>query len=406
MFRFIKIGITLILVTIFINLKAQQSECIKGKGLEKLDKEIVLKLTLAYFEDYGVDKGLNEIEKQGVNNFKKLINNKNLENYPGSVITFLKDKKNGWSSSGLKVFNEYYNSMQKAKKEDSVFCKESIFKPKNIKSTKHLDSTFSALSKQALAIAETKNEPVVSKEPEVKKNNNSEVKPEQQTNTESIVESKDSNYLKEWIYWIIIGILFVIIFAFYRFSKKTDNELYNFNKKYKKLKEGNNYQIENLKQNLSRAKSEINNLETKIENLKQQLTSNQNSSDTQKNQTEIKKSELKPKLINEEKKELYFPSPNDDGKFKLIKAKDEITRFSLYKIEFNKDEKSGSLWIVENEEMFELALNSPDKYLETACKYSNAREDHHKYIETITPGKVILDENDWTIKEKVIIKFV
>jgi hypothetical protein len=392
MVKRLRYGATLLLTIVFLYSTAQNNDCIKGIALEKLEKEIVLKLTLAYFEDYKVDKKkLSDTEQKGLDAYKKLIS-KNIDslNYPDDILSFLKIKSNGWSGSGVTVFNGYYESMQKAKEND-IFCREEMFKTKKITSTKHLDSIFNNFVEQANIIN-------WKAEPEPVEN----IK-EDETQTQKPPISKDKKFLAEWIYWIIIGVLIVLIFFFYRFAKKTDSEFERLERRYERLKSDNIYKINNLEQQLNQKSKDIKSVKEKNEELKSKSVLKDKSTNKEdKLSIEPENKTLEQEYI----KELFLPAPNDEGKFKVLKAKDSKSSFSLYKITLNKDKKSGSLWIVENEDMFELAFNSPDKYLEKACSYSNAREKHHKSIETIKSGKVILDGDDWLIKEKLTIKFI
>lgn len=388
MLRFI---LTALFSLIIIISEAQDNNCIKGNAIVNLEREIVLKLTLSYFEDYSVDKVLNKQEKNGISSFKKIINKKDSLSYPDGVKEFLKDGKNGWSKSGIKVFTEYFKSIQTAK-ESLLLCKDQMYKPSRVVSSKYLDSTFNALLNESLEKSNDENVKVYDDK------NSSEF-------TETKKESAEESYLSEWVYWVIIGVLLVLVIYFYNLYKILDYDLSEIKSKYRKLKNDHKKDKQSYDNRIKNLEKETSLSNEKVEALKNNI-STQNDS---KSIDESNKSEEPEKVIEDKKfvpKEIYLPPPYADSKINAEEAKESSFDMALYKIILDKSEKSGELWLYKNKDVLELAFNSPDKYLERACINSNAREKHHKSIDTLKPGKVVLEADIWIIEEKLTIKFI
>lgn len=102
---------------------------------------------------------------------------------------------------------------------------------------------------------------------------------------------------------------------------------------------------------------------------------------------------------------IFLPSPFENNRFSIEDVSNDQTPSSLYQIILDDSATTGKLLIIENAN-FTRALNSPDHYLEKACVFENAFSPTAKGINTVEPGKVKVDNQDWLIIEKIKIKFI
>ena len=132
-----------------------------------------------------------------------------------------------------------------------------------------------------------------------------------------------------------------------------------------------------------------------------------------KQQTETDTSEIVNETITntiqEETKSskqiIYFPSPFGKMKFSGGDEIEEEQPHSIYKVTYDINEGKGELTLNTNAN-FAKALNSPEMYLEYVCEYINEIKTNTNNINVVSPGSIKKDGEDWTVTEKIKIKFV
>jgi len=204
---------------------------------------------------------------------------------------------------------------------------------------------------------------------------------------------------------VCILLLFGWIFVFYKADKK----------------------IAFLYERLERRDAEIIQLRSKEQNLQKQIS---RSTKPKELNTNIKNSSLiketikatKPPLKNTYKKEddekptnvsidipktrkVFLPSPFEEKRFSIEDVSFDRNQSSLYHIDLDSSEKSGDIYILEDSD-FTKALNSPAQFLEKVCLFENAFSNNATRIENVAKGTVVLDGDDWLVKEKIRIKFI
>lgn len=215
----------------------------------------------------------------------------------------------------------------------------------------------------------------------------------------------DLNTLELILAIVCILLLFGLIFVFYKADKK----------------------IAVLYERLERRDAEIIELRGKEQNLKKQIS---RSTKPKELNTNIKNSSLiketikttKPPLKNTYKKEddeepinvsfdipqtrkVFLPSPFEEKRFSIEDVSFDRNQSSLYYIDLDSSEKSGYIYILEDSD-FTKALNSPAQFLEKVCLFENAFSNNATRIENVVKGTIVLDGDDWLVKEKIRIKFI
>ncbi|WP_407264893.1 hypothetical protein R5N98_12565 [Tenacibaculum maritimum] len=183
--------------------------------------------------------------------------------------------------------------------------------------------------------------------------------------------------------------------------------------------------IDRLEKNLRRAKEENDKLQFKNQELRKQTPKHLN---TEEVKTKISQITNEPKSVSnidnnakysqeEEEKPLnvtfdipkvrkvFLPSPFDEKRFSIEDVSFDRNQSSLYYIDLDLSEKSGNIYILEDSD-FTKALNSPAQFLEKVCLFENAFSNNATGIENIIKGTVVLDGDDWLVKEKIRIKFI
>lgn len=215
----------------------------------------------------------------------------------------------------------------------------------------------------------------------------------------------DLNTLELILAIVCILLLFGLIFVFYKADKK----------------------IAVLYQRLERRDTEIMGLRGKEQNLKKEISkyTKPKELDTNiKNNSLIKETikTTKPPLKNTYKEEdeekpinvnfdipktrkVFLPSPFEEKRFSIEDVSFDRNQSSLYYIDLDSSGKSGDIYILEDSD-FTKALNSPAQFLEKVCLFENAFSNNATRIENIVKGTVVLDGDDWLVKEKIRIKFI
>lgn len=213
----------------------------------------------------------------------------------------------------------------------------------------------------------------------------------------------DLNTLELILAIVCILLLFGLIFVFYKADKK----------------------IAVLYERLERRDAEIIELRGKEQNLKKELSRSTKPKAVNENiigDSSIKESNKTNKLvfedtIEEEEKpinvtfdipkmrKVFLPSPFEEKRFSIEDVSFDRNQSSLYYIDLDSSEKSGDIYILEDSD-FTKALNSPAQFLEKVCLFENAFSNSATRIENVMKGSVVLDGDDWLVKEKIKIKFI
>lgn len=102
---------------------------------------------------------------------------------------------------------------------------------------------------------------------------------------------------------------------------------------------------------------------------------------------------------------LYLPVPFKERRFAKEDASESKKSTSLYIVEVSEEKNEGIISLVESADLSR-ALNSPNIYLETVCDYENVYSPEAKGIKVVKKGKVVLEGQDWVVKNKIKIKFI
>lgn len=186
-----------------------------------------------------------------------------------------------------------------------------------------------------------------------------------------------------------------------------------------------NKKIKLLKEKLGRRDNKINELEIKEEDLRRRISRSTKSKEMNSNvivESSIKESNKTTKPIFEEAieeeekpvnvtfeipriRKVFLPSPFDEKRFSIEDVSFDRSPSSLYYINLDSSERSGDIYILEDSD-FTKALNSPAQFLEKVCVFENAFSNNATRIENVMKGTVVLDGDDWLVKEKIKIKFI
>jgi hypothetical protein len=110
---------------------------------------------------------------------------------------------------------------------------------------------------------------------------------------------------------------------------------------------------------------------------------------------------------HEKKKEsLFFRNPTTEGYFFVEDASLELNNVDLlYRLEKIPDTNEAHVFVMGNvPRAVQRFISNPEKQ-DIACDDRSSFNENAKSIETITPGKAVLEGDKWIVKEKVIIKY-
>jgi hypothetical protein len=102
---------------------------------------------------------------------------------------------------------------------------------------------------------------------------------------------------------------------------------------------------------------------------------------------------------------IYLPAPFEERRFAVEDMSEIKKPESLYSVSVVEEGKKGNITLIETADLSR-ALNSPNIYLETVCEYENSYNPEAKGINVIEDGEVVLEGEDWVVKNKIKIKFI
>jgi len=356
----------------------------------EFQKVFSIEITKAYMLDYKSLNELTEAQKEGIDQFFN-VNDEgvNLDSFVETYGLILIN--NDWESAqgvlnkSFHLINDYV---------DSSFLNKSAV---NVCETvgEARDSKFSLMSNSASSYI------VDIEDVKTKKEKTDEVK--------VVGIEHSSNFV--WVYWVLIGLCIIAILILFKINFDLQNKLLKEEKKHVA-------EVKRLNRKHKETDSKKDNKLIELQNLNTQLKDNKQSLGAAALKAKIENQEVKKQdkkefetpvshILNEPKQSsIFLPSPKAECKFNAEEGSSFIKDRSLYVIVLEGDSNRGLLSIADNREMYEVAFNSPDIYLEKACEFENAYERHHKSISTITKGTVIKNGLDWVVEKKVLIKFV
>lgn len=198
-------------------------------------------------------------------------------------------------------------------------------------------------------------------------------------------------------------LLILVVFVFLKATKRIDRverELSRLNKENSKLQRKNQELIRQAKgQNREEIRTIIKTPPI-VEESKTSTNIDDKSMDYQEEEKPVNVTFDIPKV-----RKVFLPSPFEENRFSIEDVSFDRKQSSLYYIDLDKSEKSGNIYILEDSD-FTKALNSPAQFLEKVCVFENAFSNNATRIENVVKGTVVLEGDDWLVKEKIKIKFI
>lgn len=357
----------------------------------KLNKWAVVKLTIAYMEDLGMNQ---ENEIQTYNNLKSKYKTYSDNVDLGSFEEYL---THGWTTTKTKVYGKYKNELVDT--EARLDFKSNFFKPAGKENSREkvlflINKTYDSILQLNIKPSNVEEHPG---------NTRVAIKGPDQP-----VVNKGINLFNILLYFILaISILLNIIFYSKNKSpmkKQNSGKVGEFDDFYKTENEA--------------LKGEINKLKNDNNDLKPTIKKNNDKPISELNKNEDIVSEEKPfedeisptvslnaKQVQNPQKTIYLPSPFEELKFAVEDVSENDKPTSLYVAKIDSKTNKGTISLIETANLSR-ALNSPDLFLETVCDYENPYSASAKGIKVINKGEISLEGEDWVVKKKIKIKFI
>lgn len=241
------------------------------------------------------------------------------------------------------------------------------------------------------------------------------------------MEQEASTDLLPYIIIIVLGLLsLVLLFLFYRVNRRNDrlkntlaskrNSIANLEFKVKELSGKLKSQSQNLSQ-LGRIEpkaeesvddipspfkewdlTEKKELENTVEADGEQVISNQGENEVKN----IVHNSENSSSTKSEDRVYYMSFPDNENTFYLPEATPEPQNDSFYMI-VNSELK---LFDQIQEKEMKAALNFVDNHIKRACVIMNARESNHTQIRMVEPGKVVIEDTDVVVLEKMKVEYI
>lgn len=357
----------------------------------KLNKWAVVKLTIAYMEDFEMNQ---ENEKITYDNLRSKY-----KNYDDNVDlgSFEEELTQSWNTTKTKIYEKYKKELVDSATKLN-FKNISFVPPGN---TNSREKALSDINIKYDSLIQADKKPTKVKE-------SPKVGIVKKIVPKVPVDNNETSLSKIIMYLILaVSILLNIIF-YLKYKSPT-----------KKQDSGNGNAYDDLNQ------YENNTLKNKIRKLEDD---NASLKDTIKKYSEKPISVLKEDqvIINEEKpidderspsitldvkqvqnpiKTIYLPPPFEERKFAVEDVSENEKPMSLYVAKIDSKTNKGNISLIETANL-SIALNSPNLYLETVCEYENPYNALAKGIKVIKDGELYLEGEDWIVKKKIRIKFI
>lgn len=205
---------------------------------------------------------------------------------------------------------------------------------------------------------------------------------------------------------ICITLLILVVFVFSKITKRIDRierDLKRIKKENDKLQLKNQELTKKASRHLNKQEvktSQVIDEQKKVSNIDYNVKDFQEEEEEEEEEKPVNVSFDIPKV-----KKVFLPSPFEEKRFSIEDVSFDRNQSSLYYIDLDISEKSGNIYILEDSD-FTKALNSPAQFLEKVCLFENAFSNNATRVENVQKGTVILDGDDWLVKEKIRIKFI
>ena len=386
------------------------------KSYNELKEWAVVKLTIAYMEDYKEQKtknrkDLNKKEESTLDSLKITYNEYSSDVILDDVSSVLKN--GNWSGAEKDVFAKYKKEL--VGENPKLLCFDKInYSPKTkgqfleyaLEEINYMynDKLDSNVEERLLKIKEKH------KKEDMLQSNRRETGV---SNTRRNSGNNSTLYISFALLLTSIGVN-IFLFGKKKILEKRKSQLKRNLEKLEREKTDwfNQTQRNNSNSFNTVSKEKYDDLNRKFNNLQKELDSLRNNTIARNQETnevgpvkdEINK-EVTIAPINTSLKIVFLTSPFEDSMFANEDAIDTQNNNTLYKVNFDTNANKGTLSLVEGAD-FSKALNSPDEYLETACIYDNEYNHNVTSIKVIDKGEVKLEGEDWIITKKVRIKFI
>jgi hypothetical protein len=101
----------------------------------------------------------------------------------------------------------------------------------------------------------------------------------------------------------------------------------------------------------------------------------------------------------------YAAAPEADGFFKVNQLSSEPGYKMLYRLSIEGEGDEAALDLLPNSDQFATAIQSPPRYLDPACKYSQPPGPGASTIVEVDAGRVRLEEGRWVVFRKIDVEF-
>lgn len=356
----------------------------------KLNKWAVVKLTIAYMDDYV--KNTDEEKETYNNQNSKYLNFREDVNLDDFEVAL----SQGWKTTREKIYKKYKNELV-----DTILTynfKDVSFKPKGKENSR--TQVLNLINRKYDSLIAGNIKPISIKQTLEKGREDVDI-------PTPPIESSEINFIEITIY-ILLGIsIFLNIFFFsqLRAIKKKKNKRVTT---YDPFYEGEN---KSLKDKIALLEIENKTFKNKIIFDPQKPISTNHVDENkgeERKPVEDKKSPTIEFNVNKSqnyKKTIYLPSPFEDRRFAVEDVSEIEKPTSLYIAEVDPKNNKGIISLIETADLTR-ALNSPNTFLETVCDYENQYNPLAKGIKVVTDGEVCLEGEDWVVKRKIRIKFI
>jgi hypothetical protein len=357
----------------------------------ELNKWAVVKLTIAYMDDFGMNE---ENEIQTYNNLKSKY-----KSYSEDIDldSFEEALTQGWNTTKTKVYEKYKNEL--VDNDNKLNFKDVSFNPPGKENSR--SQVLSQINKAYDSIIQLNIPHTNPKEIPVNKETEGE-KPNQPLVNKGIG-------LFEILLYLILAVSILVNILLYlknnlimkKKKPRNVNQFNDFNKK-------NN---EDLKEQNDKLRIENENLKSIIQKYSEKPFSESSKDELLINEVKPLEDEKSPatklgvtQVLNS-KKTIYLPSPFEEQKFAVEDVSENEKPTSLYVAKIDSKTSKGTISLIETANLSR-ALNSPELFLETVCEYENQYNSLAKGIKVINVGELCLEGQDWVVTKKIKIKFI
>jgi hypothetical protein len=390
-------------------------------AFRKVNKWAVIKLTIAYMEDFRswssetAEKLINTNQKIEWETYKKLKGEYNEFTNDINLESVSKDLSKGWIKTRDSVFKVY--KLELIDNVKKVHFKEVVFKPKKTLTTSNRTIALDSINRLYDKLILKKNNEL--------SNISQKVVTPQNLKNRTFIQKQGIDWPEMILYTLLLlSLIFNVLFLRRLRTllkvKQKRTFLRSTSKTVRNSGGWNDIETEGQKNTINAQKNKIEELDKENKRLSKVISNNniqakgggQPTGDrtTSPNVNDRSIEDAKPitvefKIPEIKKNFIYFPSPFEDRRFAIEDASPVEKLTSLYVANVNRNTNKGDISLIETADLSR-ALNSPNIYLETVCEYENAYNSEAKGIKVVEDGEVVLEGEDWVVKSKIKIKFI